>query len=165
MTMSTYRKGQLMANQPLDSAFAARQDNRKKSSRRFVVLGALFVGLAGTAASVYAANININSADIVFAQGVEDVVSCDTDGATTDIASTFDAATGTFAVASVTISGLMESCVGATLEVFLTDGSTTLGSATTTVADGDTDDNETVVTGFSSVAADDVTAVALEIRG
>jgi hypothetical protein len=59
----------------------------------------------------------------------------------------------------------MESCVGETLEVFLTDGTATLGSVTTTVADGDTDDNETVVTGFSSVAADDVTAVALEIRG
>jgi hypothetical protein len=155
-----------MANQPLDAAFAARQDNRKKTSRRFVVLGALFVGLAGTAASVYAANININSADIVFAQGAEDVVSCDTDGATTDIASTFDPATGTFTVSTVTISGLMEGCIGATLEVFLTDGTATLANVTATVADGATDDNPTVADFASSnVSAGSVTDVALEIRG
>lgn len=155
-----------MANQPLDSAFAARQDNRKKSSRRIVVLGALFVGLAGTAASVYAANININSADIVFAQGVEDVVSCDTDGATTDISSLFNAANNSFSVQNVTISGLQEACIGAEIDVYLTDGSETLGSVTTEIADGETDVNTTVVD-FSeaSIDAADVTDVALEIRG
>lgn len=155
-----------MANQPLDSAFAARQDTRKKSSRRIVVLGALFVGLAGTAASVFAANVNINSSnDIVFAQGAEDVVSCDTDGATTEIASTFVPATGIFEVASVTISGLSDSCIGADLDVYLTDGSVALGNVTTTVAEGDANVNTTVVTGFSGINAESVTDVALEIRG
>ena len=156
-----------MANQPLDGAFAARQDNRKKSSRRFVVLGALFVGLVGTAASVYAANININSADIVFAQGTEDVVSCDTDGATTDIASTFDAATGAFTVSTVTISGLMDGCIGATLEVFLTDGAEELASVTATVPTGGTANDNPTIVNFSadSVSAELVTDVAVEIRG
>ena len=155
-----------MANQPLDAAFAARQDNRKKSSRRFVVLGALFVGLAGTAASVYAANININSSAIVFAQGAQDVVSCDTDGATTDIASTFDAATGTFTVSNVTISNLMDGCIDATLDVFLTDGEEILANVTATVVAGATDDNSTVVDFTSgNVSAEEVTDVALEIRG
>jgi hypothetical protein len=155
-----------MANQPLDAAFAARQDNRKKSSRRFVVLGALFVGLAGTAASVYAANININSSAIVFAQGAQDVVSCDTDGATTDIASTFDAATGTFTVSNVTISNLMDGCIDATLDVFLTDGVEILANVTATVVAGATDDNSTVVDFTSgNVSAEEVTDVALEIRG
>lgn len=156
-----------MGTQPLDAAFAARQDNRKKSSRRIVVLGALFVGLAGTAASVYAANVNINSAnDIVFAQGIEDVVSCDTDGATTDIASTFSAGSGVFTVSSVTITGLMDGCVGAAIDVYLTDGSTTLGSVTTSVADGDTDVNVTVADfSSSSIDAAAVTDVAIEIRG
>lgn len=156
-----------MGTQPLDSAFAARQDNRKKSSRRIVVLGALFVGLAGTAASVYAANVNINSAnDIVFAQGVEDVASCDTDGATTDISSLFNAANNAFSVQNVTISGLMEACIGAEIDVYLTDGSVTLGSVSTTVTDGDTDVNTTIVD-FSenSIDAAVVTDVAIEIRG
>ena len=155
-----------MANQPLDAAFAARQDNRKKSSRRFVVLGALFVGLAGTAASVYAANININSSAIVFAQGAQDVVSCDTDGATTDIASTFDAATGTFTVSNVTISNLMDGCIDATLDVFLTDGAEILANVTATVVAGATDDNPTVADFASgNVSAEEVTDVAVEIRG
>lgn len=156
-----------MANQPLDSAFAARQDNRKKSSRRFVVLGALFVGLAGTAASVYAANVNINSSnDILFAQGVEDVAACDTDGATTDIASTFSAATGVFSVSSVTITGLMDECVGAAIDVYLTDGSSILGNVSASVTDGDEDVNVTVVDFSSnSIDAAAVTDVAIEIRG
>ena len=154
-----------MAKQPLDSAFAARQDNRKKSSRRIVILGALFVGLVGTAASVYAANININSSAIVFAQGTQDVVSCDTDGATTNIASTFDPASGSFTVASVTIAGLDNSCRGKAIEVFLTNGESTLDSVVTTVATGTDADNSTEVTGFDGVSADAVTDVALEIRG
>jgi hypothetical protein len=156
-----------MGTQPLDAAFAARQENRKKSSRRIVVLGALFVGLAGTAASVYAANVNINNSnDIVFAQGVEDVVSCDTDGATTDIASTFNAATGVFTVSTVTITGLMDECVGAAIDVYLTDVENTLGTVSTTVADGDADVNVTVAD-FSadSIDAAAVTDVAIEIRG
>lgn len=156
-----------MANQPLDSAFAARQDNRKKSSRRIVVLGALFVGLAGSAASVYAANININNSyDIEFAQGVEDVVACDVDGATTDISSLFNAADNAFSVQDVTISGLQDACIGAEVDVYLTDGDTTLGSVSTTIADGDTDVNTTIVD-FSenSIDAAEVTDVALEIRG
>lgn len=165
--MSTYRKGQLMANQPLDSAFAGRQDNRKKSSRRIVVLGALFVGLAGTAASVYAANININSAAIVFAQGAEEVVSCDAD-ATTNIESTFSAGSG-FTVASVTIAGLSEDCDGMSMDVYLTDGSAVLGQVNDVVIDG----TSMVISEFMnadgsssvSVASDAVTDVALEIRG
>jgi hypothetical protein len=156
-----------MANQPLDAAFAARQDNRKKSSRRFIVLGALFVGLAGTAASVYAANININSAEIVFAQGAEEVVSCDTD-ATTDIESSFSAATG-FTVASVTVSGLAAECNGLTMDLYLTDGSAVLGQVTGITIDDTTmtfsefmnsDESSSV-----SVSSDAVTDVALEIRG
>ena len=155
-----------MANQPLDAAFAARQDNRKKSSRRFVVLGALFVGLAGTAASVYAANININSADIVFAQGTEDVVSCDTDGATTEIESSFNPSTSSFTVSTVTISGLMDGCVGADLQVFLTDGIETLAQTTVTITAGTTNDNAMEIDfADSNVSAESVTDVALEIRG
>jgi hypothetical protein len=155
-----------MANQPLDAAFAARQDNRKKSSRRFIVLGALFVGLAGTAASVYAANININSSDIVFAQGTEDVVSCDTDGATTDIASSFNPSTSSFTVSTVTISGLMDGCVGADLQVFLTDGIETLAQTTVTITAGTANDNATVVDfADNNISAESVTDVALEIRG
>jgi hypothetical protein len=157
-----------MGTQPLDAAFAARQENSKKSSRRIVVLGALFVGLAGTAASVYAANVNINSAnDIVFAQGIEEVVTCDTDGATTDIASTFNAATGVFSVSDVTISGLMDGCVGAAIDVYLTNGTDILGTVvTTSVTDGETDINTTVAD-FSglSIDASAVTDVAVEIRG
>jgi hypothetical protein len=155
-----------MANQPLDGAFAARQDNRKKSSRRFVVLGALFVGLVGTAASVYAANININSADIVFAQGTEEVVSCDVDGATTDIASSFNPSTSSFTVSTVTVSGLAEGCIGADLQVYLTDGLETLATVTVEVLNGETDDNATVADfADSNVSAGSVTDVAVEIRG
>jgi hypothetical protein len=154
-----------MANQPLDSAFAGRQENRKKSSRRIVVIGALFVGLAGTAASVYAANVNINNSnDILFAQGVEDVVSCDTDGATTDISSTFSAVTNYFAVDKVTISNLSDACVGLTLDVYLTDGTNNLDSVQTVVVDGDANVNTTEVTGWEADASA-VTDVALEIRG
>jgi hypothetical protein len=157
-----------MATQPLDAAFAARQDNRKKSSRRFIILGALFVGLAGTAASVYAANININSTqDIFFAQGVEDVASC-SENATTDIASSYTAANG-FEVASVTVSDLAAACDGMTMDVYLTDGSTLLGQVTGITIDGtsvtvnefmNADETSSV-----SIPADDVTDVAVEIRG
>lgn len=154
-----------MAQQPLESAFADRQDNRKKSSRRIVILGALFVGLVGTAASVYAANININSTnDILFAQGVEDVVACDVDGATTEITSTFSAVNNYFGVNEVIISNLDDSCVGLTLDVYITDGSETLGNQTTVVTDGEADVNTTTVTGWEADAAA-VTDVALEIRG
>jgi hypothetical protein len=154
-----------MANQPLDSAFAGREENRKKSSRRIVVIGALFVGLAGTAASVYAANVNINSqTDILFAQGVEDVVSCDTDGATTDISSTFSAANNYFAVDKVTISNLSDACIGLTLDVYITDGTYNLGHERTVVVDGATNVNTTEVSGWEANASA-VTDVALEIRG
>jgi hypothetical protein len=163
-----------MSNQPLDAAFAARQDNRKKSSRRIVVLGALFVGLAGTAASVYAANININSStDISFAQGVEDVAACSAD-ATTDIASTFNpAAGGSFAVSSVTVATLADACRGLSMDVYLTDGTNVLGQKlNVTVATGTSGDNSTVVSEFLdtngngvTVDAALVTDVAVEIRG
>jgi hypothetical protein len=163
-----------MANQPLDAAFAARQDNRKKSSRRIVVLGALFVGLAGTAASVYAANININSsADISFAQGVEDVAAC-SDNATTDIASTFNAAAGgSFSVSSVTVSALADACRGLSMDVYLTDGTNVLGQKLDVdVVTGATGENTTTVSEFLdtngngvTVDAALVTDVAVEIRG
>jgi hypothetical protein len=160
-----------MANQPLDAAFAARQDNRKKSSRRFIVLGALFVGLAGTAASVYAANININSSGAIsFAQGSQIVASCDVDSAQTTLASEFDAAgndgAGLFTVDTVTITALDDDCIGASLEVFLTDGAEVLGSEQVTVQDGDEDINSTVVDfTLDAVNAESVTDVAVEIRG
>ena len=163
-----------MANQPLDAAFAARQDNRKKSSRRFIVLGALFVGLAGTAASVYAANININSSDAIsFAQGVEEVTACSAN-ATTDIASTFDPADGgSFTVSSVTVSTLADACVGLVMDVYLTNGTTILGQKTgVTVAGGTSGDNANEVTGFQDTSGNSVdvdaslvTDVAIEIRG
>jgi hypothetical protein len=157
-----------MVNQPLDSAFAARQDDRKKSSRRIIVLGALFVGLAGTAVSVYAANVNINSsADIVFAQGVEDVVSCDTDSAQTSIASDYDAVAG-FIVDTVTITGLSDSCIGKSLEVFLADAENVLATEQVTVQDQDGSENvNTTVVDFTldAVNAESVVDVAVEIRG
>jgi hypothetical protein len=163
-----------MGTQPLDTAFAARQDTRKKSSRRIVVIGALFVGLAGTAASVYAANVNINSQnDILFAQGVEDVQACSAD-ATTDIASTFNpSGNGSFSVSSVTVGTLADACRGLSMDVYLTDGTNILGQKLgVTVATGGSGDNSTVVSEFVdtnnagvTVDAALVTDVAVEIRG
>lgn len=159
-----------MVNQPLNSAFAGRQDDRKKSSRKMIVLGALIVGLAGTVGSVFAATININGgATIDFAQGTQIVAGCDTTDASTTIGSTFDPTAndndGGFTVSTVTINGLDDACIGSTVEVFLSDGSSILGSATQTVADGVENVNETVVSIGGSVDAAAVTDIGVEIRG
>jgi len=79
-----------------------------------------------------AASLTVNSGDL--GAGTDLVASCDTDGVTTSIATTYTSGTG-YTVTSVTVGGIANACDGMAISATLTDGSeTALGSGSGTVS-------------------------------
>jgi hypothetical protein len=130
----------------------------RQSSKRFAVAASglvLFGAVAASAASLGGlTSTNLGANDTV-------VASCDTDGVTINYTNSYDATSGKYKVASVTIGGIAATCEDQTLAVTLKGSSgTSLGAVSTTVVGT----SETLsVSG--TVAAESVIGAAVVISG
>ena len=95
---------------------------KKKSNNRNlkIALGLAAVILVPTIGSTLAGSIAINSGSAVeFGQGIAQATACDTNGITVTPASSFSnsAGAGSFALGTVTIAGIADTCNGKTFKI------------------------------------------------
>ena len=117
------------------------------------------VGVFGALTASAATLGGLNSVALGADQTV--VASCDSDGVALAYTNAYDAATNAYQTTAVTLSGIASACANSTFQLTLSDGSTSLVSASGTV--GSTASQ--VVTLPSPVAAKSVTAASLVITG
>lgn len=126
----------------------------------------LIAGVAGLVA-VGAVSASAASFGTVTSDGLgaaaEAVASCDSDGITVDYTVAYDAAAAIYEVSSVELSGVDAGCDGLTYDVALSDGTSSLGSATGTVSL--TTGAMSIDVSSSNASAEAVTDVALAIVG
>ena len=100
-----------MGRSPLDTAFGSASTQEKRSKKGFAYLALLGVAGLASASSVFAANVSINSgSDISYSQGVEVIAPCDSDGITVALGAAFVPASDTFALDTVTFTGVAAGC-------------------------------------------------------
>ena len=121
---------------------------------------ALLVGGALTTAVAFAAGLGGISPEDLGA-GESAVASCDTDGVGVEYTLVFHGTPGAFHVDEVTVTGVAAGCSGQTVDVELTDGGVSVGSATGT-ADASGTAGPFAVTGHPS--AEDVDDVHVAIH-
>jgi hypothetical protein len=103
---------------------AVESGEKKKKSRKGLIIGIAMLAVVPVIGSTLAASITLNSGnDIEFGQGTESVVACDTDGIGVDLTSSY--VSSTFKVATVVLSGIATTCNGKDFVVTLRDSSGT----------------------------------------
>lgn len=96
-----------------DNAAPQKRTRQKKSSTKGLVAAAGFAAIA-VLGSTLAANISLNSGTLEFGQGVAVTAACDDDGITATPKAMFAnaAGAGQFNFASVSFSGIKDTCIG-----------------------------------------------------
>lgn len=158
-----------MAQKPLDGAFSATSEPKKKKRGAFVAIAAV-VGLAGIS-SVFAANVGINGGSAIsFSQGTTTIAACD-DAIDASLGAFFDADAAAFKLDTITLSGVSADCNAKVLTLELYDGTSKLVTLSGTItgtsivlgaANVGLPDESTAATGIESGGTADLATVVYE---
>ena len=144
-----------MSSSPLDKTITSSQSERSRKSRWFSLAVLSVAGLASIG-SVFAASVTLNGGnEISFAQGVETIAACDTDGIGASLGAAFSTSDAVFVLDAITLTDVDSGCDNKELTVTIYDGTTVQVTVTGTL---NTPADSTTVSAVASavaIAADD----------
>jgi len=130
-----------MPPSPLDKTISSSQNSRGRKSR-WVSLAVFSVAGLASIGSVFAASVTLNGGnDISFAQGVETIAACDTDGIGASLGAAFDTSGEVFVLDAITLTDVDSGCDNKALTLTIYDGAAvqlTVTGTLNTTADGTT---------------------------
>ena len=122
-----------MSSSPLDKTITSSQSERSRKSRWFSLAVLSVAGLASIG-SVFAASVTLNGGnEISFAQGVETIAACDTDGIGASLGAAFSTSDAVFVLDAITLTDVAAGCDDKELTITIYDDTTVQLTVTGTV--------------------------------
>ena len=130
-----------MPSSPLDTTISSSQNSRGRKSR-WVSLAVFSVAGLASIGSVFAASVTLNGGEAIsFAQGVETIAACDTDGIGADLGAAFSTSAAVFVLDEITLTDVDSGCNDKALTLTIYDGTAvqlTVAGTLNTPSDGTT---------------------------
>lgn len=142
-----------MPSSPLDTTISSSQNSRGRKSR-WVSLAVFSVAGLASIGSVFAASVTLNGGEAIsFAQGVETIAACDTDGIGADLGAAFSTSAEVFVLDEIKLTDVDSGCDDKALTLTIYDGTAVQLTVTATL-NTPSDGTEVSIAAAGGVLAD-----------